>query len=141
VHLLKSLKHALLIQSALYEIVKNAFFTESALTKFIKTCASYSKHTVQNCQGTRSLLKVHLFKSLKHTLLIQSALYKIVKISFLTKSALIKIIKTCASYSKRTVQICKRTRSLLKVHLLKSLKHALLIQSALYNKVKERVLY
>jgi len=79
VHLLKSLKHAFLIKSVLYEIVKNVFFTESELTKFIKSCASYSQRTVQNCQRTRSLLKVHLLKSLKHTLLIQSALYKIVK--------------------------------------------------------------
>ena len=111
-HLLKSLKHALLIQSALYKFVKNAFFTESALIKIIK-----------------------------HALLIQSALYKIVKNAFFTKRALIKVIKTCASYSKRTVQICKRTRSLLKVHLLQSLIHALLIQSAMYKIVKERVLY
>jgi len=61
------------------------------------------------------------------------------KNAFFTKSALIKIINTCASNSKRTVQNCKRTRSLLKVHLLQSLKHALLIQSALYKFVKERV--
>ena len=111
-HLLKSLKHALLIQSALYKIVKNAFYTESALIKITK-----------------------------HALLIQSALYKIVKNAFFTESALIKIINTCASYSKRTVQICNRTRSLLKVHVLQSPKHALLIQSALYKIVKERVLY
>jgi len=61
--------------------------------------------------------------------------------AFFTKSAPIKIIKTCASYSKRTVQNCKGTRSVLKVHLLKSLKHALLIQSALYKTVNEGVLY
>ena len=61
--------------------------------------------------------------------------------AFFTKSAPIKIIKTCASYSKRTVQNCKGTRSVLKVHLLKSLKHALLIQSALYKTVKEGVRY
>jgi len=72
----------------------------------------------------RLLLKAHCTKLSKN-------------VSF-TKSALIKIIKTCASYSKRTVQICKRTRSLLKVHLIKSLIHALLIQSALYKIVKER---
>jgi len=84
---------------------------------------------------------VQLLKSFKHALLIQSALYKIVKNTFFTKSAFIKIIKTCASYSKRTVKNCQRTRSLLKVHLLKSLKHALLIQSALYKFVKELVLY
>ena len=112
VHLLKSLKHALLIQSAPYKIVKDAFFTKSALIKISK-----------------------------HALLIQSAQYKVVKERVLSKSALIKIIKTCASYSKRTVKICKRTRSLLKVHLLKSLIHALLIQSALYKIVKDRVLY
>ena len=111
-HLLKSLKHALLIQSALYKIVKNAFFTESSLIEINKTCASYS-----------------------------NALYKIVKNAFFTKIALIKIIKTCASYSKRTVQNCKRTRSLLKVHILKSIKLALLIQSALYKIVNERVLF
>ena len=105
--LLKSLKHALLIQSALYKIVKNAFFTKSALIKIIKTCASY-----------------------------QSALYKIVKNAFFTKSALIKIIRNCASYSKRSVQNCQRTRSLLKVHLLKSFKYALVIESAQYKKVK-----
>ena len=58
---------------------------------------------------------------------------KLSKNAFFTKSALIKIIKTYASYSKRTVQKCKRTRSLLKVHLLKSLKHALLTQSGLYK--------
>ena len=111
-HLLKSLKHALLIQSALYKIVKNAFFTEIALIEINKKCASYSKRTAQNCKRTRSLLKVHLVKSLKHALLIQSELYKIVKKTFL-----------------------------LKVHLLKSLKHALLIRITLYNIVEERVLY
>jgi len=113
------------------KLSKNAFFTKSALIKIINSYSSYSKRTVQNCKRARSLLKVHLLKSLKHALLIQSALYRIVKNAFFTKRALIKIIKTCASYSKRTVQNCKRTRSLLKVHLLKSLKHALLIQSAL----------
>ena len=66
---------------------------------------------------------------------------KLSKNAFFTKSALIKITKTCASDSKRTVQICKRTRSLLKVHLLQSLKHAILIQRSLYKKVKERVFY
>ena len=91
----------------MYKIVKNAFFTESALIKIIKTCASYSKRTVQTCKRTRSLLKVHLLISIKHALLIQSALYKIVKNAFFTESALIKITKTCASYSKRTVQNCK----------------------------------
>ena len=84
---------------------------------------------------------MHLLQTLKHALLIQSALYKIVKNEFFTKSALITITKACASYSKRTVQNCKRKRSLLKVHLLQTLKHALLIQSALYKIVKERVLY
>jgi len=66
---------------------------------------------------------------------------KLLNNAFFTKSALIKISKTCASYSKRTVQNSQRTRYLLKVHLLKSLKHELLIQSALYKIVKERVLY
>ena len=94
------------------KLSKTAFFIESALIKIIITCASYSKRTL-----------------------------KTVKNAFFTKSALIKIIKICASYSKRTVQNSKRTRSLLKVHLLKSLKHALLIQSALYKIVIERVLY
>jgi len=61
---------------------------------------------------------------------------KLSKNEFFTKSALIKIIKTCASSSKRTVQKGKRTPSLLKVHLLQSLKHALLIQSALNKIVK-----
>jgi len=130
-----------MIQSALYKKVKNAFFTKSALITITKTCATYSKRTVHICKRTRSLLKVHLLQSLKHALLIQSALYKKVKNAFFTKSALIAITKTCASDSKRTVQICKRTRSLLKVHLLQSLKHGLLIQSALYQFVKERVLY
>jgi len=73
--------------------------------------------------------------------LFEEARYKIVKNAFFTKSELIKIIKTCASYSKRTVKNCKRTRSLKKVHLLKALKHALLIQSARYKIEKERVLY
>ena len=50
VPLLKSIKHALLIQSAQYKIVKNVFFTESALIIIIKTCSSYSKRTVQNCK-------------------------------------------------------------------------------------------
>jgi len=59
--------------------------------------ASYSKHTVQICKRTRSLLKVHILKSLKHALLIESALYQIVKNAFFSKSALIKIINTCAS--------------------------------------------
>jgi len=68
----------------------------------IKTCASYSTRTVQKGKN-----------------------------AFFTKSALITITKTCASSTKRTVQKGKRTRSLLKVHLLQSLKHALLIQSAL----------
>jgi len=72
-----------------------------------KTCASYSKRTVQVCKRTRSLLKVHLLESLKHALLIQSALYKIVKNAFFTESTLFKINKTCASYSKLTVQNCK----------------------------------
>ena len=136
----------------------------------IKTCASYSTRTVQKGKRTRSLLKVHLLQSLKHALLFQSALYKKAKNAFFTKSALVTITKTCASSSKRTVknckrtrsllkvhllqslkhalllqkrtvQNCKRTRSLLKVHLLQSLKHALLIQSALYKMVKERLLY
>ena len=89
------------------KLSKNAFYTKSALIKIIITYASYSKRTVQNCKTTRSLLKVHLLKSLKHALLIQSALYKIVKNAFFTKSALIKIIKTYASYSKRTVRNCK----------------------------------
>ena len=74
---------------------------------------------------------MHLLQSLKHALLIQSALYNKVKERVFTKGALITITKTCASYSQRTVQICKRTRSLPKVYLLQSLKHALLIQSAL----------
>ena len=84
---------------------------------------------------------MHLLQSLKHALPIQSALYNKVKYAFFNKSALIKIIKTCASYSKHTVENCKRTRSFLKVHLLQTLKHALLIQSALLKIVKERVLY
>jgi len=89
------------------KLSKNAFFTISALIKIIKTCASNSKRTVQTCKRTRSLLKVHLLKSLKHALLNQSDLYKIVKNAFFTESALIKINKTCASSSKRTVQNCK----------------------------------
>jgi len=74
-------------------------------------------------------------------LLFKAHCTKLSKNAFFTKTALIKIIKTCASYSKRTVQICKRRRSLLKVHLLQSLKHTLLIQSAQYKIVKERVVY
>ena len=92
---------------------KTAFFTKGALITINKTCASYSKRTVQICKRTRSLLKVHFLQSLKHALLIQSALYNKVKERISFKN----------------------------VQLLQSLKHALLIQSALYNKVKERVFY
>jgi len=41
----------------------------------------------------------------------------------------------------RTVQNCKRTRSLLYVHSIKSLKDALLIQSALYKIIKKAYFY
>ena len=56
-----------------------------------KTCASYSKHTVQNYKRTRSFTKIVLNKIIKNAQLIQG-----------------------------TLQICKRTRSLLKVHCIKS---------------------
>ena len=76
-------------------------------------CASYSKRSVQNCKITR----------------------------YFTKRCLNEFMKRCASYIKHTVRNCKKRVLLLKVHCLRIIQIELLIRSALYKIVNERVLY
>ena len=63
-------------------------------------CKSFQKNAF--------FIKSALIKISINALLIQSALYKVVKNAFFTESALIKINTKYASYSKRTVQNCKK---------------------------------
>ena len=76
-------------------------------------CASYSKRSVQNCKITR----------------------------YFTKRCLNEFMKRCASYIKHTVRNCKKRVLLLNVHCLRIIQIELLIRSALYKIVNERVLY
>jgi len=104
------IKHALLIQSALYIIVKSTrSFTQSVLYKMSKSCAFCSKRNVHNCKKYTVITESVLSKLLKDVHFIHSALYNTVKstLSF-THSVLYKMIKRCEIYSKRNVHNCKK---------------------------------
>ena len=138
-HSIKSLKDVLLIQSALYKIVKLlVLLLEVPRIKSLRDALLIQSVLYKIVKKRVLLLKLHSLKSLKDALLKQSALSKNCKNEFFTKNELNKIIKICASYSKRTVQNCKGTRSLIKVHSIKILKNTLFVQCALYKNEKKR---